>query len=261
MQLRSATVGWLYDFGKIWSALYFGIRPAGDPGLFRVVCKTQGNTSGFASNSTRLWIYNDTNPPAASQPTVPISGPMYLYPQKSDGTFPTSGVSYPSSPVSNLVLGMRDGDSCGELLSDETYWLVFENTAAQSNTVRVGVVSELNGTVGHSYSLNGTLYVVAGNGLPFRLWNVPVKDQGVPENNLDWIVMANDRNGETSLAKSSARLHQYLIILTAYRQSKNIFILGFTLHLNQDFPLIIHRYQCLTKYQKPAMSCVITIAL
>ena len=86
---------WLYDFGKLWHARTITISPSGDPNLFRIVMASQGNCSGFAANSTRLWIYNDN--PALIKPSVPISGPMILYPQKSDGTFPKSGVSYPSS--------------------------------------------------------------------------------------------------------------------------------------------------------------------
>ena len=39
------------------------------------------------------------------------------------------------------------------------------------------------------------------NNQPIRGWNIAPKDQGEPENNLDWIVMANDRNGETKLGK------------------------------------------------------------
>ena len=191
----------LYSFGKLWQALFFGIRPSGDPGLIRVVVHTEGNCSSFASNSTRCWIYNDTNPPAASLPTIAISGPMVLYPQKSDGTFPTGGVGYPSSPTNYMVLGMRDGDSCGEMLSDEGYWLVFESTAPQSDTNRITLVTELQGSSSWSYSGNGSTWTAFANTNPLRMWNVPFKDQGKPENNLDWIVMANDRNGETKLGK------------------------------------------------------------
>jgi hypothetical protein len=196
-QINAADSGangpWLYDFGKLWQAVYFQIRPSGDPGLIRVVCKTQGNCSGFASNSTRCWLYNDTNPPSASKPTIPISGPMVLYPRAADGSFPTGGVGYPSSPTNRLVLGMRDGDFCGELLSDETYWLAFESTAAQSNTNRIGLIMEVNGTVAHSYSGDGTTWSTGANERPVRLWNVPFKDQATPEINLDWVVTASDK--------------------------------------------------------------------
>ena len=37
--------------------------------------------------------------------------------------------------------------------------------------------------------------------IPTRFWNIDPTEAGQPENNLDWIVMANDRNGETKLGK------------------------------------------------------------
>jgi hypothetical protein len=191
---------YLYDFGKLTQAVSFTIRPSGDPGLIRAVFKTFGNCSSFANNSTRCWIYNDTVAPAASKPTFAISGPMVLYPRAADGSFPTSGTSYPASPTSILVLGMRDGDFCGELLGDKLYWLVFENTAAQSNTNRLGHVLETNGSTSHSYSLdNGATWSTPGLAVPIRMWNVPFKDQATPEINLDWIVTANDRNAQKRL--------------------------------------------------------------
>ena len=69
---------------------------------------------------------------------------MVLYPQKNDGTFPTGGVGYPST-ATTMVVGMRDGDFCGEMLSGQDYWLVIENTAAQSTTNRIWLMAEING--------------------------------------------------------------------------------------------------------------------
>ena len=193
----SGLYGHLWQGGiKQWWGITFTIQTSGDPGLIRVVVSTIGNCSSFASNSTRCWIYNDTAPPAASKPTIPISGPMVLYPRKSDGTFPTGGVGYPSTPTAHLALGMRDGDSCGEMLSNQLYWLVFENVAAQSDTNHIALVSEVKGTTSHSTSPNGTTWNPAVVQNALRIWNVPFKDQGVPENNFDWIVMANDRNAQ-----------------------------------------------------------------
>jgi hypothetical protein len=188
---------YLYDFGKIWQAVSFEMRPSGDPGLFRIVFKTLGNCSSFASNSTRLWIYNHSV--STNRPTIPISGPMILYPRAADGSFPTGGVGYPSSPTSFLTLGMRDGDFVGELLSDQTYWVVVESTAPQSNTNRLIHVQEVNGTTTHSFSGDGTTWSAGGASTPIRMWNVPFKDQATPEINLDWIVTANDRNAQKRL--------------------------------------------------------------
>jgi hypothetical protein len=188
---------------KQWWAVSYTIQPAGDPGLIRAVAATFGNCSSFASNSLRCWIYNDTVAPAASKPTIPISGPMYLYPRKSDGTFPTGGVGYPSTPTHHFPVGMRDGDIVGEMLSGQIYWLVFECIAAQTSSNYLGIVAEadIQNRPSHSTSPNGSTWNPAFLERPLRLWNVPPKDQGKPENNLDWIAMANDRNGEQKLGK------------------------------------------------------------
>ena len=94
---------------------------------------------------------------------------------------------------------MRDGDFCGEMLAGQLYWLVFECTAAQTASNYLGIAAEVNPTnlasrPSHSTSVNGTTWTVASQANPLRIWNVPFKDQGKPEINLDWIVMANDRN-------------------------------------------------------------------
>ena len=198
----SGVYGLLFEGGiKQWWATSFMIQTSGDPGLIRIVFRTFGNCSGFASNATRCWIYNDTVAPAASKPTIAISGPMILYPRKSDGTFPTSGVSYPSSPTAHLVLGMRDGDFCGEMLSNQLYWLAIETTAPQTASNYLTLPVEVKGSTSLCTSPNGSTWNPSFPERPFRMWNVPFKDQGKPENNLDWIVMANDRNGETKLGK------------------------------------------------------------
>ena len=206
----SATVGvppspggprWLFDFGKLWHARTITISPSGDPGLFRFVMTSQGNCSSFAINSTRLWIYNDN--PALIKPSIPISGPMILYPRNSAGVYGGSGASYPSSSTPFFVLGMRDQDAqtIGEMLTDTFYWMAIENTAALSNTNRIGLVCEVKGTATQCYSGDGTTWVGPANTAPTRFWNIDPTEQGKPENNLDWIVMANDRNGETKLGK------------------------------------------------------------
>ena len=41
---------------------------------------------------------------------------VYYTHRKSDGTFPTGGVGYPSTPT-NFMVGMRDGDISGEVLT------------------------------------------------------------------------------------------------------------------------------------------------
>ena len=81
----------------------------------------------------------------ATRPTLPLRGPMILYPRSPLGHFPTSGVGYPSSATNFMVLGMKDGDEVGELLTGNTYWLTFENNAAQSNTNRITLCTEVNG--------------------------------------------------------------------------------------------------------------------
>jgi hypothetical protein len=189
----------LYDFGKLWQARSITISPSGDPNLFRFVMCCQGNCSSFPSNSLRLWIHNDN--PATITPSIAISGPMILYPQRSDGVF-ASNATFPSASTSFFVVGMRDADqmTIGELLINKDYWMVIESTAAQSNTVRLGLVCELNGTATQAYSLNGTSWTTA-NTPPTRFWNIDPTEAGQPENNLDWIVMANDRNGESKLGK------------------------------------------------------------
>jgi hypothetical protein len=193
---------WTTGNAKQWWAVNFSVSPAGDPGLIRAVLQTFGNCSSFASNSLRCWIYNDTAPPAASKPTIPISGPMVLYPMKSDGTFPTGGVGYPSTPTAHFPVGMRDGDFCGEMLSNQLYWLVFESTAPQTTTNFLVINAEVKGPATlptHSTSPNGTTWSAQFSAVPLRIWNVPFKDQGKPEINLDWMVMANDRNGQARL--------------------------------------------------------------
>jgi hypothetical protein len=190
----------LYDFGKLWQARSITISPSGDPNLFRFVMACQGNCSSFPINSLRLWIHNDN--PVGPVPSVPISGPMILYPRNSAGIYGGSGASYPSTSTPFFVVGMRDQDqmTIGTLLTDTYYWMVIESTAAQSNTVRLGLVCEQKGSATQAYSLNGTSWTV-GNTPPTRFWNIDPTEAGQPENNLDWIVMANDRNGETKLGK------------------------------------------------------------
>jgi hypothetical protein len=189
----------LYDFGKLWQARSITISPSGDPNLFRFVMACQGNCSSFPSNSLRLWIHNDN--PVGPVPSIPISGPMILYPRTAAGIF-SSSATFPSSSTSFFVVGMRDQDqmTIGELLTDKFYWMVIESTAAQSNTNRLGLVCELNGTATQAYSLNGTSWTV-GNTPPTRFWNIDPTEAGQPENNLDWIVMGNDRNGESKIGK------------------------------------------------------------
>ena len=189
----------LYNNGKLWQATNISVSSSGEMGLVRVVVHTEGDCSSFASNSTRCWLYNDNG--LATQPTIPISGPMVMYPQSPLGHFPTGGVGYPSSSTNFMVLGMRDGDSVGELLTNKTYWLTFENNAAQSNTQRITLCTEVGGLAGQSTSPNGSTWSAGVNNQPIRGWTIAPKDQGEPEINLDWIVMANDRNGETKLGK------------------------------------------------------------
>jgi hypothetical protein len=190
----------LYDFGKLWQSRSITISPSGDPNLFRFVMACQGNCSSFPTNSLRLWIHNDN--PVGPVPGPAISGPMILYPRNSAGIYGGSGASYPSTSTPFFVVGMRDQDqmTIGTLLTDTYYWMVIESTAAQSNTVRLGLVCEQKGSATQAYSLNGTSWTV-GNTPPTRFWNIDPTEAGQPENNLDWIVMANDRNGETKLGK------------------------------------------------------------
>jgi hypothetical protein len=190
---------WSTANAKQWWAVTFQVQTAGDPGLIRCTLRTFGNCSSFASNSLRCWIYNDTAPPAASKPTIPISGPMVLYPMKSDGTFPTGGVGYPSSPTLHFAVGMKDGDFCGEMLSNQLYWLAFESTAPQTTTNFIAIEAEVKGTTSHATSTNGSTWAAPFVAVPLRIWNVPFKDQGKPEINLDWIAIANDRNGQNRI--------------------------------------------------------------
>ena len=182
----------LYNSGKLWQATNVSVVTSGEIGLIRVVVHTEGNCSSFASNSTRCWLYASN--PGVTQPTFPISGPMVLYPQSPLGHFPTGGVGYPSSPTNFMLLGMRDGDSVGTALFGQSYWLAFENNAAQSNTNRITLCTEASGLGGQSTSPDGTTWSAGVNNQPIRHYNIIPKDQGEPEINLDWIVMANDRN-------------------------------------------------------------------
>lgn len=118
---------------------------------------------------------------------------------KSDGTFPTGGVGYPSSPTLHVAVGMKDGDFCGEMLSNQLYWLVFESTAPQSTTNFIAIEAEVKGTTSHATSTNGSTWATPFVAVPLRIWNVPFKDQGKPEINLDWIAVANDRNGQNRI--------------------------------------------------------------
>ena len=93
-----------------------------------------------------------------------------------------------------MVLGMRDGDTCGEVLSGNTYWIAVESTAPQSNTNRITLCTEVGSLSGQSTSPDGTTWSAGVNNTPIRTYGIPPLNKGEPEINLDWIVMANDRN-------------------------------------------------------------------
>lgn len=197
MSVTSGSARKLFNFSKIWQALNISFSQSFDLGLIRIVVHTEGNCSSFASNSLRCWMY--ASDAGVTRPTFPISGPMIMYPQAPDGTFPTGGVGYPSTPTNFMVLGMRDGDTSGEVLVNNTYWLAFESTAPQSNTNRLTLCTEVGGLGGQSTSPDGTTWSAGVNNTPVRVFSIPPDKQGEPEINLDWIVMANDRNGQARL--------------------------------------------------------------
>jgi len=181
---------------------------SGSLGLIRVCMFTVGNVSFLASNSTRLWIHNED---AVNQrPGIAISGPTIVYPQAADGTYPTGGVGYPSTPQ-RLLLGMKDHDDMGELLSGKIYWLAVENSqsASLNTTNGLGWIQEVfqSGPANPSQantnvSTNaGSTWQVSGTSGTPRTFFIAPNQQGSDEINLDWIVMANDRNGEARLGK------------------------------------------------------------
>jgi hypothetical protein len=197
----SGSPRWLFDFGQLWQSRSITVSPTGDIGLSRYVITTQGNLSSFPNNCLRVWAHND-NPTVPPKPGTVISGPNILYPQRvSDGTFPTSGVSWPSATTAKMVVGMKDGDSMGEFLSDTFYWLTVECTATQTNTQRFGLVCEVNGSNTQAYGASLTGAWVTANTPPPRYWNIDPTEQGQAEINLDWIATGNDRNGESRVGR------------------------------------------------------------
>ena len=179
---------------------------SGSLGLIRLAMFTVGNVSFLASNSTRLWLHNED---AVNQrPGIAISGPTIVYPQAADGTYPTGGVGYPST-AKRILLGMKDHDDMGDLLSGQIYWLAVENSqsASLNTTNGLGWVQEVfisgpanpsQANTNISTNAGSTWQVSDVSGTP-RTWNIPPKDQGKDEINLDWMVMANDRNGQARL--------------------------------------------------------------
>ena len=114
------------------------------------------------------------------------------------------------------------------MLSGQIYWLVVESTAPQTTSNFLVLPVEVKGSTSHSWSPNGTTWATPIVATPIRMWNVPFKDQGVPENNFDWMVMGNDRNGQARLGPVERTVSSIPIILTGYRQSKSTFTLGYT---------------------------------
>lgn len=188
--LTSGSPLWLF-VGNIHARGYrFMAEKTGDLGLVRLVVATLGNNSTLGQSY--LWLYNDHN--TTHQLMEPLISQTPLYVNSTPGT------PYPSSATQHLVLGMKEGDSVGEVLVGEEYWMILANfSSGQTDTKTIGWETEAVLQANLTYS----------NGEPpaytaFTLGTKPrgfLVEAGVPEINLDWMVQANDRNGEKTIGK------------------------------------------------------------